>query len=311
MSSRSVCVGVAMSAMLYVGSPSSMAAISLEFAPVDTTAVLAGYKTYDMLVTTDADWTAAAMLFELSDGSLYQHAQGADTVTDPAAIPTLYAQHPGVAFDTYVIGSIAGAGGDIGRRQAQLAFDTERLDVSWYNLTPDQVGTTTVARLTLTDDAAGLLKLMFTIDAGYREPSWARFDVQFVPGAGPVITQEVHEVFRSLEISSPGSSSRVWVLPDGTRFWTIDGQPPAGFEGIAVPAPDTRRDYDYSYYSNPLNSWLPDKSLLDGWPKLRSRHDVPALVPGHDPAAAEGTTPEPGTLVLIGLGTGAVLLRRR
>lgn len=325
MTFRSICIGFALSMLLCLGSTQLMAAISLDFVPVDNSAVLAGYKTYDVLVTTDADWTSAAMLFELSGGSLYQHAQGQDSVADPAVIPTFYPQHPEVAFDTYVIGSVAGGGGDIGMRRTQLAFDTQRLDVSWYNLTPDQVGTTNVARLTLTDDTAGLLKLMFTINAGYREPSWARFDVEFVPGAGPVITQEVHEVFKPLETSTATPSPGARKYPDGTKTFPF-GLPTDGvresrnyiFLDGHAPIP-TGQDliWQNPYFNFSERSYLTIVGLdptpivsTRGYPTWIGFGGIlePATIAYSSPLA---TLPEPATLILMAGGLGTVGLRQR
>ena len=52
---------------------------------------------------------------------------------------------------------VLGAGGDAGGRDQQ--FDAQRLDASWKSNGPDETGVTTIARVTLSDDAAGRWRL--------------------------------------------------------------------------------------------------------------------------------------------------------
>ncbi len=286
---------------------SAEAAIALGFVPVDNSAVMTGYTTYDMQVTTDTDWTAGAMLFELSAGSFYQHMQGADGGPPNLFLVSLF---PDLAFDTYVVGNAVGGAGDIGRREAQLSFDTDLLDVSWYNMDQADIGTTTIARLTLTDDAAGSMSIMLT--AGGSE--MAEFGVEFAAGLSPSIARVIQEqasaevptarrepTYPTLGYVDPS----VW--PDLWQVWPVPDQ----YGYIST------RDYG-TLFQTPTYGTL-DTSFDTTLTSSRSRHygdralnlwKVP-LVPVADGPTATGTTPEPGTLGLVGVCVVVALLRRR
>jgi len=152
-------IAAVITGLALMGVSPAAAAISFDLSPVDNSALLTGYSTYDLQVTTDTDWTAAAGLLELSAGSIYQHAYGSDNAVPH---PLFLAMYPELAFDTYVIGNTAGGGGDVGGDG--YAFGTSELDVSWYNLIAGETGTTTIGRLTVTDDAVGSIQIMLTND---------------------------------------------------------------------------------------------------------------------------------------------------
>ncbi len=128
--------------------------ISAEFVQVDNSAVLAGYNTFDLEITTTTDWTAAVLLLNLTQGTIYQDASGTALAMPPAA----YAFVPSLEFDTALgdsaaASSIAGAAGDLGGDAYQ--FDTLELDVTWFNIANTDTGTFGIARITLSDDAVG------------------------------------------------------------------------------------------------------------------------------------------------------------
>jgi hypothetical protein len=277
------------------------AAISFDLAPVDNSAVLTGYVTYDMQVTSDTDWTAAAGLLELTAGSIYQNGFGGDN--GPSHL-LLIETYPDLEFDTYIIGNIAGGGGDVGG--TGYAFDGGRLDVSWYNLVPDEIGTTTIGRLTLTDDTAGNLSIMLTSDGD----GPAEFDVAISPGAAPLVSQVIEEESAGSAWETSDrltyTSPTAWVLPDGTRFFTL-GPPPAGYEDMAVPAPDYRQLlYGQNLLLDPEHREALRDQSYDGYFKSRWVLDDPS---GID-SLSESTLPEPTTLLLIGTCLGAAVLRR-
>ncbi len=134
------------------------ASLSAEFVAVDHGGALPGYKTFDLIADSASDWTGAAMLMTVSQGSIYQDPVGGDTAPNPGffdAFPTL-------EFDTYLSANdnavmvIGGAGDVFGDG---LRFDTQELDVSWIDTATDDVGQVHLARITLSDDAAGTWSL--------------------------------------------------------------------------------------------------------------------------------------------------------
>lgn len=147
-----------------VASPAAAAFIatthSVTIAPVDTPDVLAGYHSSDLLVTTpDSDWTSAAILLELSAGSIYQDPFGADLPSHPF-VAELF---PTVEFDTSVGvpgGSIAGGAIDLEGSSGSAEVSTSRLDVTFFNFDKTDLGTFPIGRITLSDDAEGSWSLI-------------------------------------------------------------------------------------------------------------------------------------------------------
>lgn len=133
--------------------------ISAAFVAVDNSAALAGYNTFDLQVTTSADWTGGVLLLTLTQGTIYQDAVGNALAPNPG----FFGAFPTLEFDTAVGGdaaspSIAGAAGDLGGDGYQ--FDTAELDVTWFNVSGTDTGTFAIARITLSDDAVGTWSYM-------------------------------------------------------------------------------------------------------------------------------------------------------
>lgn len=147
------------------------------FTSVDnsSSSALAGYVTQDLEVTTSGDdWTAAALLIELTSGSIYQDGLGNADGTPPN--PALFGLAPSLAFDTYVgvlggLGNtVAGGAADLGGNPA-LQFDTAGLNVSWANTATGDTGTTTIGRFSLSSDASGTWSLgLISQDMGSAPP---------------------------------------------------------------------------------------------------------------------------------------------
>jgi trypsin/PEP-CTERM motif-containing protein len=310
-------IAAALLAAVVLSSTQAGASITLDFLPVDNSALLTGYTTYDMQVTTDADWTSAVMLMELDTGSLYQHAQGFDGLSDPILIPLIYPQYPEMVFDTYVTGSIAGGAGDLDR-DAVFTFDTARLDVSWFNLTKTDIGTTTIGRLTTTDDAAGDLQIRLLTGDNQE----AEYDVAFVPGAGPVVTEVIKEVVEPEPDDIPYATAYTspvltdWTRPEYGTFRSYFGWPIndalrsypepyrcptwddySAVDQTAITTINTdRRARNTDFYDGHVNTFF---SMADD--------EGPT-----DPISTqEESLPEPGTLLLAGACLGAAVLRRR
>jgi len=136
-----------------------------EFIAIDNTSELTGYTTADLEVTTTTDWTSAALLLELSQGSIYQDAAGDIDAPNPG----LFGTFPTLEFDTYVdAGSntalVAGSAGDVGGDAFQ--FDTGEIDALWFDTASSDTGTLTIGRFTLSDDAVGTWSLRVLNAAG-------------------------------------------------------------------------------------------------------------------------------------------------
>ncbi len=246
-----------------------LGAVSLGLVPVDNSAAMTGYLTYDIQFTTDADWTAAAMLLDLSVGNIYQEPEGWPYagVTFGPPNPAFFPYYPTAEFDTYLVGSvtttsIAGGGGDVGGDAYQ--FDTQELDVSWYNRSETDIGTMTLGRVTITDDAVGTWSLL-SITA----------DEQRVNLVG-TISQGVMAI--DAEASAAATLAAYLNSEEYQR---------------SLPRPTFEREHvDLTSHLSPV---IPFPEIAE-----------PLTVTGD----ADATLPEPGTVLLVGMG-GLALLRRR
>lgn len=143
----------------------SAAVSSISFNPVAITTDLGGsFVSQDLRATVTTDWTAAALLTNLTSGSLYQNVAAGPQDTGPS---TFAAFIPALAFDTYaasatgVAGDVSFAGGavDIGGAPAKT-MDTAKFDASWFDTVVGSGGTFSLARLTFSSNANGSLKVL-------------------------------------------------------------------------------------------------------------------------------------------------------
>ncbi len=155
---------IALAVLTMTVSP-AMAALTLDFVEVDNTASLTGYRTYDLMVTSDLDFTSGALLLELFDGSIYQEPEGfgfnGSTLRPPN--PAGFSAFPSSEFDTYIeidgqTASVAGGAGDVGGDA--FAFSTSELDLSFYGSNRTDTGTFSIGRFTVTEYATGLMDLV-------------------------------------------------------------------------------------------------------------------------------------------------------
>ncbi len=285
----------------WTGMPAG-ASVIFEMAEVDNSAALTGYTTYDLNVTTDTDWTSAGMLLELTAGSVYQHEFGG--ITGPAN-PAFVQLFPDLAFDTHVAGSTAGGAGDLGG--TGLAFGTDRLDVSWFNNTPGDTGTTTIGRITLTDDAAGTMSLMTQSQL---------FDITLSPGIAPTITEVIEELPPP---TGPVETTSVDVQPYVAPAWYglpdwMSGDTPLRYT-VPTLYDGTLRTDDPRTLNYGFNLWTPidkyDATLFNRHdPSLRSkRFTIPDTT--EDTTTDQATLPEPATAVILTTCLGLSALRRR
>ncbi len=125
-------------------------------------ATLDSFVSQDLFANTSLDWTIAAIVVELTAGSIYQDTAGG--AIGPAS-PIVIGAAPSVEFDTYLTNTAAftaieGAAGDLG----DLVFkpdETTGLSVSWHGFADDQnnIGATGIGRFTFSDDAQGTWSL--------------------------------------------------------------------------------------------------------------------------------------------------------
>src|SRR5688572_18313418 len=105
---RSTARRLATIAVLTVWPASAPAGITSFFIPVtitqsaiDNDSRLATMQCWDIMVTTDGDWTTAGMELTLpSTASFYNHSFGSNTRPNPNLLPVA----PALAFDTYISG---------------------------------------------------------------------------------------------------------------------------------------------------------------------------------------------------------------
>ena len=105
------------------------------------------YNVWDMMVDTDTDWTNSRLDISLSSGAMYQHAFGGNNAPTPA----LVAAFPELAFDTF---ATVPNGLDVTFAGA-ITMDATTLAASWADTATGDSGQWQVARITLTQDAAG------------------------------------------------------------------------------------------------------------------------------------------------------------
>ncbi len=191
---------------------------------MDSTDVLTGFNTFDLLMTTpDSDWTSAALLLDLSAGSIYQASLGGD-----GPVPSdFFSIAPDLEFDTYVGvpgGNIAGGAGDIDRSKGSEAeLSTSRLSVSFYNTALTDVGTFSIGRVTLSDDAIGAWSLISLTE-----------DRQRVDLVGTVARGQI-------EIDTEASAAVSWAAYQTTyEYWLL------------YPPTYEREVIDYSYLLEPV-----------------------------------------------------------
>ncbi len=166
---------LALAAGLLMGLNSAAQAevLNAQLVPVDKGAVLPGYSTFDLKVESTLDWTQAQIIATLTTGSFYQDPLGSNTTPNPMFFPLV----PTLPYDTFVTvpdaypntnaqgsTSVAGAAVNILPGQRPVVFSGTQLDIAWFSTVLGEVGTWTIARITISDDATGELKY-FAMDA--------------------------------------------------------------------------------------------------------------------------------------------------
>lgn len=203
------------------------ATLSAEFVAVNNTSALSGYTTADLEVTSTTDWTSAALLLELSQGSIYQDANGDIEAPNPA----LFGTFPSLEFDTYLDAGgnsvfVAGDAGDVGGDVFQ--FDTSEVDALWFDVAGGDTGTLTLGRFTLTDDAVGTWSLRVLNIAGDEFTDSGSFD------NGNLGTPDPQVIADEADLTGDGKSDILWRNHSNGKntVWEMDGL--AFQNGIAI-----------------------------------------------------------------------------
>ena len=136
--------------VLALAAVTANAAISTEFVLVGEGTVT-GYNTYDMVAHCTTDWTNARLDLVLTAGSLYQHFAGSNVEPSPLFFPGF----PELEFDTYL--TVPAGNPDVPGFGGVTQCDTAGIGASWFDSVDDGPGSHVVARITLSQDAQGLL----------------------------------------------------------------------------------------------------------------------------------------------------------
>ncbi len=104
-----------------------------------------------------ADWLTAALLLNLSAGSVYNDPLFNGNLPQENSWGSL----PDLEFDTWVgvpgdgTNSILGSAADLGDAPGPPIFTGQKVSASWFNNDPSNTGLTRIANISLTDDAMG------------------------------------------------------------------------------------------------------------------------------------------------------------
>lgn len=149
-------------AVIGLAAPVASATLVANFVPVTEeagTSPPAGFVTQDLIVETDTDWVAANVLITLQAGSIYQDGFGDASGGPPneaffELVPTLRWDTYVKAWDAGVTPSSAGGAVDLGGTPAGT-FSTTMIDKNWFTTETDDIGTSSIGRFTLSNDAVG------------------------------------------------------------------------------------------------------------------------------------------------------------
>ena len=112
------------------------------------------YKVWDMKVDVDADWTNERMDLVLTAGQMYQDAFGTDREPPLYFCGAAFLCVTDVDWDTYLTVP-RGYSAPVSFAGDPPYMDTTSITASWFDTLEDGPGTWRIARITLSDDAAG------------------------------------------------------------------------------------------------------------------------------------------------------------
>ena len=184
---RFICLATAMG----LAASSAHAALTAQFVNAIDNAPLVGFVTQDLMVDTTTDWGTAQLLTTLTTGTIYQDPNGSDFAPNPLQ----FSSFPTLEFDSYLDGNgqqpgIAGQAVDLGGDVQE--FSANHIDITWYNTTLNDIGTFSIGRFTLSDDAVGTWTMMITSVGGFQANfqgliNNGEFDLRNTGGGPPVV----------------------------------------------------------------------------------------------------------------------------
>ena len=119
--------------------------------PVDNSAALTGYVTQDIVIETTVDWlTTELVVTPDQPGSIFQSPEG-DNGPPNSRFVALY---PELEYDTFVSTGLA-VDGSTPSFISDGIFNTDAIDVIYFNISSNDIGTLTLARITLAENASG------------------------------------------------------------------------------------------------------------------------------------------------------------
>lgn len=153
---------ITITVILAVLASAAYAEITYSLAVTDNSSVLGpGYVTNDILISTDTDWLQSQLLIELTSGNIYQTPSIGQWFPQTA----YWSMFPELEFDSFLTATgfdnpnLAGCAGNLDGDDQQ--FDTEEIDIAWFNVEKDDIGQNMlIARITLSTDAQGTWKFI-------------------------------------------------------------------------------------------------------------------------------------------------------
>ncbi len=188
---RTLCFIIAMA----LSASNALAVLQAYFENVEINSELAlaqSHTTQDLYINTTAGdtWGTAQILATLTSGSIYQDPNGSFFAPNPLLFDTF----PELEYDSYLDGNgqqpmIAGQAVNLGGDVQE--FSENHIDITWLSAGQNNIGTFTIGRFTLSDDAYGTWTMMVTSTSGYRTYQGSivagEFDLRETGGGEPIV----------------------------------------------------------------------------------------------------------------------------
>lgn len=130
---------------------SAQAGVITSFVEVTDPGIPAGLRVWDMTVNASTDWTNNLISLTLTSGTVYQDPVGGDTEPNPA----FFTVFPSLEWDTYLkVPAGYPKGASFAGENVMTATEVK---ASWFDTAEDGAGISTVARITISDDANGVV----------------------------------------------------------------------------------------------------------------------------------------------------------